>query len=178
MSQNNWSKEQPAVVTTIVGGRPPGCGQPVGPIPYGLEILVKKASVDPEFKSRLIAKRAEVAGEIGLTLEPAEAAMLAAIPAAQLEQTIAGAKVRPEHRSIFLGKAAAVMLAALGILGCDCNSKYNPVSMGIQPAIPPDKSPAVTAPDRPNPPTNQAPAPTPSETTSKGIRPDRPSRNS
>ena len=34
------SVEQESVRTTIVGGRPPGCGQPIGPIPRGIEILV------------------------------------------------------------------------------------------------------------------------------------------
>ena len=46
--------EQEAVRTTIVGGRPPGCGQPVGQIPRGIEVLVKKAAVDPEFKTLLL----------------------------------------------------------------------------------------------------------------------------
>ena len=53
--------EQEAVNTTIVGGRPPGCGKPVGEIPRGIEILVKKASVDEAFKELLLARRAEAA---------------------------------------------------------------------------------------------------------------------
>jgi len=40
------SVEQEAVRTTIVGGRPPGSGQPVGRIPRGIEVLLKKAAVD------------------------------------------------------------------------------------------------------------------------------------
>ncbi len=43
-------QEQEVVRTTIVGGRPPGSGQRLGPIPRGIEVLVRKASVDPEFK--------------------------------------------------------------------------------------------------------------------------------
>lgn len=39
--------EQEAVRTAIVGGRPPGSGTRVGAIPRGVEVLVKKASVDP-----------------------------------------------------------------------------------------------------------------------------------
>ena len=70
--------EQTAVRTTIVGGRPPGSGQSVGPIPRGIEILVKKAAVDLEFKQVLLAKRADAAAEIGLELDPAEAMMLRA----------------------------------------------------------------------------------------------------
>jgi hypothetical protein len=32
-------KEKEAVYTTIVGGRPPGCGTQVGNIPRGIEVL-------------------------------------------------------------------------------------------------------------------------------------------
>jgi hypothetical protein len=107
-------QEFPAVVTTIVGGRPPGCGKQVGQIPRGIEVLVKKASVDPGFRSRLLASRSAAAREIGLALEPAEAMMLDLVPAAQLEAIIVQTTVEPAKQSLFLGKAAAVMLAALG----------------------------------------------------------------
>ena len=106
-------REQEAVRTTIVGGRPPGSGQPVGDIPRGIEVLVKKAAVDAEFKALLLARRAAAAQEIGLTLEPAEAMMLAVAPAEQLEAIIARTSVPAEHRRAFLGQAAAAMLAAL-----------------------------------------------------------------
>ncbi len=46
--------EQEAVRTTIVGGRPPGSGQPSTNVCRGWEVLLKKASVDPEFKRLLI----------------------------------------------------------------------------------------------------------------------------
>jgi acyl carrier protein len=105
--------EQEAVRTTIVGGRPPGSGQPVGDIPRGIEVLVKKAAVDAEFKALLLSRRAAAAEQIGLTLQPAEAMMLAVAPAAQLEAIIARTSVPGEHRRAFLGQAAAVMLAAL-----------------------------------------------------------------
>ena len=48
--------EQDAVRTTIVGGRPPGSGKPLGPIPRGLEVLVKKAAVDAEFRQLLLER--------------------------------------------------------------------------------------------------------------------------
>jgi acyl carrier protein len=107
--------EQEAVRTTIVGGRPPGSGQPVGHIPRGIEVLVKKAAVDAEFKALLLSRRAAAAQQIGLTLEPAEAMMLAVAPAAQLEAIIARTSVPGEHRRAFLGQAAAAMLAALTV---------------------------------------------------------------
>ena len=85
------------------------------PIPRGIEVLVRKAAVDPEFKDLLLAKRAEAAKEIGLELEPAEILMLQSLSAEQLEKTIAGTQVPEEHRRVFLGKAAVAMLGVLGV---------------------------------------------------------------
>lgn len=107
--------ESNVVRTTIVGGRPPGSGQPLGSIPRGIEILVKKAAVDPEFKSVLLARRESAADEIGLELAPTEVMMLRAVPNEQLEAIVGRTRVPDEHRRAFLGKVAAVMLAALGV---------------------------------------------------------------
>lgn len=87
--------------------------------PRGIEVLVKKAAVDPSFKALLLAKRAQAAESIGLRLDPTEAAMLTAIPEAQLSAIISGTKVAPGIKKAFMGYAAAVMLAALG---CSTNS--------------------------------------------------------
>jgi hypothetical protein len=106
------NSEKEAVFTTIVGGRPPGSGTQVGAIPRGIEVLIKKASVDPEFKRILLEKRAGAASEIDLKLTEAERTMLSSISAEQLEKIINSTKVRPEHRMIFLGKVAVLMLAA------------------------------------------------------------------
>jgi len=139
--------EPEAVRTTIVGGRPPGDGQNVGDIPRGIEILVKKAAVDPEFKETLLSKRADSAGEIGLQLEPAEVLMLRAAPAEQIEAIIDRTVVPQEHRRVFLGKAAAAMLAALGLGQAGCEEPA-PAPKGIQP----DEVPPVEGirPDRPD----------------------------
>ena len=67
-------------------------------IPRGIEVLVKKASVDPAFRTLLLERRAGAAREIALELDPAEAAMLNAIPAAQLEAIIARTTVDPMSR--------------------------------------------------------------------------------
>jgi hypothetical protein len=106
-------KEKEAVFTTIVGGRPPGSGTQVGTIPRGIEVLVKKASVDPEFRQLLLEKRGEAAREIDLQLTDAEQSMLSSIPAEQLEKIIDNAKVEPEHREIFMEAVGKLMLAAL-----------------------------------------------------------------
>jgi hypothetical protein len=106
-------KEQDAVFTTIVGGRPPGAGTKVGAIPRGVEVLVKKASVDPEFRKILLEKRGDAAQEIDLALTEAEKKMLSSISVEQLEKIIEHTKVEPEQRTIFLGTAGKLMLAAV-----------------------------------------------------------------
>ena len=129
-------KEQDAVFTTIVGGRPPGSGTKVGAIPRGIEVLVKKASVDPEFRQLLLEKRGEAAQEIDLELTEAEKKMLSSISAEQLEKIIEHTKVEPEHRSIFLGTAGKLMLAAVigvAVIGVMMPSLGHTVSFGISP---------------------------------------------
>jgi len=113
-------QEQEAVRTTIVGGRPPGSGKSLGEIPRGIEVLVKKAAVDAQFKMLLLEKRADAAEAIGLALDPAEMMMLAAVPAAQLEMIIAQTDVPDGQRRAFLGRVAAAMLAAMGLASPGC----------------------------------------------------------
>jgi len=108
------SDEPEQVRTTIVGGRPPGAGRGLGNVPRGVEVLIKKAAVDAAFRDCLLDERADAAAQIDLVLEPAEEAMLAAIPRAQLEQVIAGTRVSPNLHAAFMTYTAAVMLAALG----------------------------------------------------------------
>ncbi len=173
---SNRPAEQEAVRTTIVGGRPPGSGQPIGEIPRGIEVLVKKAAVDPEFKIVLLERRAAAAAEIGLELQPAEAAMLAAVTAPQLEAIIARTTVPQEFRRAFLGKAAAAMLATFGLVtsaGCPLGSQPDrPPTKGIAPDRPPTKTTGI-APDRPPP--KQTPPDRPQgPPVAEGIRPDRP----
>ncbi len=130
-------EEAEAVRTTIVGGRPPGSGQRVGDVPRGVEVLIKKAAVDAEFKTLLLDKRAAAAEAIALSLDPAEEAMINVVPGGQLEAIIANTKVSPALRPTFLGAAAAVMLAALGTatLGCNGSGPEPPVE-GIRPDRP------------------------------------------
>ena len=134
-----------------MGGRPPGSGQSLSGIPRGLEVLLKKAAVDPAFKTLLLAQRAEAAATIGLTLEPSERLMLQSAPADQLETIIARITVPQEHRRAFLGQAAAAMLAALGIAvlaeGSEPSDKILPAPGGVAPTPPP--SPATPPPTSP-----------------------------
>ena len=155
MAANDKGKsvERAAVTTTIVGGRPPGCGQDVGAIPCGIEILVKKAAVDPAFRTLLVEHRSRAAAEIGLALAPAEAAMLDGAPKEQLEKIIAATRVRPDQKPAFLGKAAALMVAALGlqVFAADGHDIF---SEGIRPGRPPSERGVTDTfgdrPDRPS----------------------------
>ena len=117
-------------------------------IPRGLEILLKKASVDPVFRALLLDRRAEAAGTIGLTLAPGEVLMLQSAPAEQLESIIARTTVPQEHRRAFLGQAAAAMLAALGVAGLAPGCDDLPVSDGIRPSKPPESRPEPLAPEK------------------------------
>ncbi len=107
------AKEKDVVFTTIVGGRPPGAGTNIGDIPHGIEVLVKKASIDTKFRRLLLEKRGKAADEIDLDLTEAELNMLSIMPVEQLEKIIDNTIVKPEHRAIFMGKAGKLMLAIL-----------------------------------------------------------------
>jgi len=101
--------------------------KPLGDIPRGIEVLVKKAAVDGAFREALLRERARAADRIGLVLEPAEAAMLAAIPAKHWEQVVAGTRGPAPLRAAFMGYAAAAMLAAVtpAVAGTDDKPEPN-----------------------------------------------------
>jgi hypothetical protein len=183
--------EAEAVRTTIVGGRPPGGGANVGDVPRGVEVLIKKAAVDPAFKKMLLEKGAGAAEAIALKLEPAEAAMLDAVPLPQLEAIVANTKVSPKLRPAFLGYAAVVMLAALGVVTVgSCTKGHAPDIPNERPSSPPDVlDPSEETTNKPDIPDERPSGPPdvldPSEETTKkqekgdelftkGIRPDKP----
>jgi hypothetical protein len=119
---------------TIVGGRPSEDESRSRGTPRGLEVLLKKASVDAEFCVLLLEQRSRASESIGLELDPAEATMLDHMPAEQLEAIIRRTRVREEDRRVFLGKAASVMLAALGAGVGGCTKKNTPPkTAGISP---------------------------------------------
>jgi hypothetical protein len=88
--------------------------------PRGIEVLIKKAAVDPYFRTELMERRSAAADLIGLELSDAETAMLDNVPAEQLAAFIDNAKVSPKLRPVFCGYAAAAMLAALGVAVAGC----------------------------------------------------------
>ena len=157
-------EELEAVRTTIVGGRPQGGGKAIGNIPRGIEVLVKKASVDRGFRNLLLERRAEAAEAIALELEPAEVVMINNAPRAQLEAIIARTTVKPRLKKVFMGGAAAVMLAALSVATSSCD-RWD-ATAGERPDLPGDQESVMEAPADEQ--TESAP---PDAT--RGIRPDR-----
>jgi len=105
------SDKKPKVVRMATAG---DTASPADSVPRGIEVLIKKAAVDSEFRAVLLAEREAAASRIGLKLTPAEATLLHAIPRVQLDVTISRTRVAPRTRNAFLGYTAAVMLAALG----------------------------------------------------------------
>lgn len=136
--------------------------KPTDEVPCGIEVLVKKASVDPEFRKLLLEKRAGAALEIGLELEPAEATMINAVPKAQLEAIIATTAVEPRQRTAFLGRVAAVMIVALGASTVGCGREEE-APTGIRPDRPDVEEEQEAEDDEISP-----PGPT------RGVQPDRP----
>jgi hypothetical protein len=129
--------------------------------PRGLEVLLKKASVDTEFRALLVRDRSKACAVIDLELDPAEAAMLDAMPMAQLDAIIQRTRVRPEDRRVFLGKAASVMLAALGtgISGCKDKPKDQKAPSPNEPqSRPATRGHAADNPGRPRPAQPQSPS--------------------
>ncbi|MDD4891087.1 MAG: hypothetical protein PHU85_14290 [Phycisphaerae bacterium] len=151
--------------------------EPNSSIPRGVEVLVKKAAVDAQFRATLLARRAAAAAEIGLLLTPSEKAMLNAVPVAQIEAIVGQTQVDPAIRPALLGKVAAAMLLALGVISLPI-SETDAMLIGILPgrdgasaATQPAASPAADTPRlvlgiQPMGPV-QPPQP-------EGIRPDRP----
>ncbi len=128
--------------------------------PRGLEVLLKKASIDAEFRALLLENRAKACVAIDLELDSAETTMLDTMPAEQLDAIIQRTRVRPEDRRVFLGQAASVMLAALGagVSGCKEKAKdQKPPSPNEPQARPATRGHAADNPGRARPAPPQSP---------------------
>ena len=104
------------------------------PFPRGIEVLLKKAAVDTEFRELLVDDPNQAAAAIELELEPVESAMLQSFPKEQLAAIIDQTEVPEPHRRTFLGTAAAAMLAVL--VGSQTAVAQTPTSWGINPDMP------------------------------------------
>ncbi|MBA7572773.1 hypothetical protein ES708_14559 [subsurface metagenome] len=143
-------------------------------IPRGIEVLVKKASVDRDFRKLLLEKRDQAAEEIGLELNQLERNIIRSVPEEQLKTIISLVKVPAKHRKAFLGKVAAVMLAALGVMAFAGCKDYSPKPTRIQPDTPPTRVETVDE-DRTNASGDGSDEEVkPDRPLTKGISPDRP----
>jgi hypothetical protein len=108
---------------TIVGGRS-GDSSQGGNSPRGIEILLKKASVDKDFARLLLESREEAARLISLELNDSERKILLNTPTGTLQTMIRNTTVKRHQLSAFKTMSASVMLAAIlavGSTGCDCD---------------------------------------------------------
>jgi len=92
MSKKPKKIEKDAVRTTIVGGRPPGSGKDLGPVPRGIEDVVRKAAMDPSFRNDLLLaerqNRSRVASRAAIKLSAVESLMLQSLDKDQLSKII------------------------------------------------------------------------------------------
>lgn len=101
---------------TIVGGRPQASRGIRNDIPRALEILVKRAAIDKEFRAQLLQKREKIAKEMRIPLDPSEKAILAGIPEEHLQKMIQVTEVPPAQKNLLAKGTAAAMLALLAQL--------------------------------------------------------------
>jgi hypothetical protein len=136
--------ENPSPRTTIVGGRPPERRTDLPPVPVGLQRLLRLASVDAAFRRTLVARRAAVAEAAGVRLTPSETAVLAAIPAGQLERMAERMPPPPAARRDFLRRTAATAVVLLGGAVLSGNPACTPQRTGVAETSP-APSPAADA---------------------------------
>lgn len=96
---------------TIVGGRPQAQKSTRNNIPRGLELLIKRASIDSEFKSALVQKRSELLKELGITLDETEKNILECVPIDHLTRMIEATEVPPSQRKAISSGSVAAMIA-------------------------------------------------------------------
>ena len=130
---------------TIVGGSA-GKNADLPPVPTGIQKLLRLAEVDAGFRRELLARRAGIASAAGVALTASEAAILGAVPAAQLEAMIGHLPPPPAGRRTFLRQTAstAVMLLGGAVLA-ECAG----CTKGVGPETPPptDAEAGASAPE-------------------------------
>ena len=163
---------------TIVGGRPPEDNNRNSNLPLGIEVLLKKASVDKAFERILLDKKAEAAAEIDLELNDIEKNIINSIPQEQIQLMISKVKIPDRERNVFLGRVAAAMIAIttstlLSSNSCE-NSELKRPDTDASASISSTASPLTSASPTASP-TNASPSPiTTLPPAPTGIRPDIP----
>jgi Type II secretion system (T2SS), protein G len=108
---------------TIVGGRSDD-STPASASRHGIEILLKKASVDESFASLLLESPERAAHLISLRLQDSELGVLVNTPKSTLQAMIYNTTVKRHQLAAFKTLSASLMLAAilaLGTTACDCD---------------------------------------------------------
>lgn len=95
---------------TIVGGRPAGASGNKPGIPRAMELLIKRAAIDADFRHRLLSERASLADQLAIPLDASERAMLSSIPEKQLSAIISGTRVPESQKGLLLGSPATMLL--------------------------------------------------------------------
>ena len=120
---------------TIVEGRSVNSTS-VGNFPRGLEILLKKASIDESFAHVLLESPDEAAKLISLDLGDSEKSILASTPKNTLKAMISNTKVKRHQLSAFKTMSASLMLAAIVVISStafECSDGDTTVTRGIAP---------------------------------------------
>jgi hypothetical protein len=95
---------------TIVGGRSAPRQNPIG-YPRGIEILLKKAKVDLEFRKLFLLDPVGAARSIELALNESEKKILLNTPGEVIEQMVENTFVPKQHVSTFMSARTAAMLS-------------------------------------------------------------------
>ena len=122
---------------TIVGGRSAD-NKPAGNSPHGIEVLLKKASVDEDFARVLLASPEEAARLISLDLQDSEKSILLSTPRSTLQSMIRHTTVKRHQLSVFKTMSAGLMLAAVvavSSLGSGCDSTPTKGTTADDPAM-------------------------------------------
>ena len=120
----------------IPPGPDPGSSSLPPGLPRGIEVLIRKAAIDVEFRKTLFKDRVAAAKEIQLDMAPLEQEILKSIEWPQLEAIIHSTRVPETQRQAFLGNSAQAMLVALEVTPIDINDQV--AITGIDPDDPRD----------------------------------------
>lgn len=118
----------------------------ISKVPRGIEVLVKKASVDPKFRELLLADPQAAARSIELSLTQFEQEMLGTVSQSQLLAIIKATVVPESQRRVFIEATAATMILAIGglaVLALGVSAGHisdNPIDSSPRTTIEPPKS--------------------------------------
>lgn len=124
----------------------------------GIERVLYRAAGDPAFRAALLADRRRAVAGAGLTLGPAELAVLDTVPASSLAASIDAMDPAREGRRSFMKAVAALSATTVGVIelaGC-----HEETSTGVRPddggetavravVEPPETADATATPDPP-----------------------------